>query len=65
MTAPTCISCNNWNLKDSGAMAKQGFAKCKLKPIWNYSPPLNHCEKWEAAEAEIVQKRIEWMERSK
>jgi len=54
----TCQSCQNWKPRESGAMARQGFAICGHQPRWTYFSPHHSCGKHEPAPAEIVAKRM-------
>ena len=43
----TCKTCKHIDLRRR-EMVNQGFANCKLGPIWKYYPPKHSCGKWEA-----------------
>lgn len=64
-----CIDCQHLDLKSAGnAYAKLGMGKCKSRTL----PPATfitaayarECDTFEAAPAEVVAKRIEWMDRT-
>jgi hypothetical protein len=60
----TCSTCANWNPKASHAMAKQHFALCKKGPIWEYHPPSGKCNDYKPAAADVVAKRVVWLEKA-
>lgn len=43
-----CRNCHHVNLKTNPAMAKQGFAACNLRPLWQFQAPTFCCSKWRA-----------------
>ena len=56
----SCLTCRNYAPKESGAMAKQGYAICKLQPKWTYFAPTHSCSKHEPAPPEVIEARRKW-----
>lgn len=42
-------------------MASRGFALCALGALWTYLGPSHTCPQHKAAQADVVQKRSEWL----
>jgi hypothetical protein len=59
----TCLTCSNWRPKDSGAIARHGFAMCSHEARWTYFPLTHGCVRHQAASAEVTEARIKWNER--
>lgn len=59
----TCSTCHHWSPKNSGAMAKHHMAVCNLGPLYTYMPPKGKCNEHKPAPADVVSKRIEWLEK--
>ena len=57
---PACLTCKNWNPKESGAMSMYRFARCNLQPMWSYYPPLHSCKHYSPAEPQIIKARKAW-----
>ena len=55
-----CLTCKQWNPKESGDMAKQHFSRCNLEPRWSYYPPLHSCKSYSPAEPQIIKARKAW-----
>jgi len=56
----TCATCTNYQPKQSGDMAKVGFARCALGPRWQFRPPWFECVKHELATQEVISARSKW-----
>jgi hypothetical protein len=56
-----CLTCRNWKPKESGEMARQGFAICALGPRYTFNSPHHTCAKHEPAEAKAVEARRKWL----
>lgn len=71
----TCSTCVNWTPKPTNTpaaekegvriMARNHFAVCSLGPRWVFMPPTGKCNDWKAAPADVVSKRVEWLEKDK
>jgi hypothetical protein len=61
MESKKCVNCSQWNLKKSGAMAKQGFALCLKGPAYVFLSPRNVCPKHEPAPAGAEAARVAWL----
>jgi hypothetical protein len=59
----TCLSCANWKPRESGAIAKHGFAVCSLGARWTFLALHHSCQQHQAASAEVTEARIKWNER--
>lgn len=61
-----CLHCTNADLQREPAMSREGFGKCKQEPLAGRYISLSYerqCSHYEAADAEIVNKRVEWNRR--
>jgi hypothetical protein len=63
MTGKTCATCKNWSPKESGGMAKHRMALCSRGPKWKFYPPQASCPKHDPAAADVVQSRMDWLEK--
>ena len=65
----TCATCKNWNLRDGAgnrlAIAKEHMGRCAIGPAWKYLPPHQTCKRHQAAPADVVEKRIVWLEKGR
>lgn len=59
----TCQSCTHWNLRHKRSMSSDGMAVCNLGPVWTVYPPTHKCNEYRAAPADVVSKRVEWLEK--
>ena len=57
----TCQNCQHWLPKESGQMAKHGFAICANKPRYVYWPPQHTCGKFAKADQKVVNARAVWL----
>jgi hypothetical protein len=60
MTDKPCLTCRNWLLKDSPAMARHHFARCAHGPAWKYLPPLQTCDKHAPVDDAKAAQRLAW-----
>lgn len=61
----TCSTCTHWNPKGTPSyMARAQFALCNKGPIWSYMPPTGKCNEFKQATADVVAKRVEWLEKA-
>jgi hypothetical protein len=58
----TCLTCRNWKPKESGAMARQGFAICAIGPSYTFNSPHHTCEKHTPAGEATTAARRKWIE---
>jgi hypothetical protein len=58
-----CLLCSQWSPKQSGQMARHGFALCLLGPRWEFLPPQHTCPRFSPASEEIQAARKVWNER--
>ena len=56
----TCATCQHYKPKDSGAMAKVGYALCSLGPRWQFNAPSFSCKKHESEAPEVIEARRAW-----
>jgi hypothetical protein len=60
----TCKTCQHWDMRSSPPMARHGMATCSLqKNKWHYYPPQHTCERHKEAKADVVEKRINYLEK--
>lgn len=56
----TCLTCQHWQLKQSGDIARHKFARCAHGPIWHYLPPQHGCSKHKPVDADKAAQRLAW-----
>lgn len=57
-----CITCQHWQPKKSGEMARHGFAICaKGKPWTLHAPSHSACKKLEPVTDKVLQDRQSWL----
>jgi hypothetical protein len=59
----TCLTCAHWKPKDSGPMARQGYALCALGPRWTFLSLHHTCAKRLPASPEVTAARQKWAAR--
>lgn len=59
----TCLTCNNWRLKDAGAMARHGYGNCSLRKKWYFFAPQNTCDSHTPASGEVVDARRTYLDK--
>lgn len=57
----TCQTCNNWKPKNTGQMARHGFAICGLQKRYTFFAPHHTCERHKQATKEVVDARAKWL----
>ncbi len=57
----SCLTCLGWRLKESGAMARHGFARCAHDKAWSFFSLFHSCSRHEEASEEIVEARKRWL----
>ncbi len=57
----TCQTCLNWSPKQSGQMARYGFAICLKGKRWTYLPPQHTCQQHKPAAEDVVNARVVWL----
>lgn len=60
----SCVACSHFTLRDVGEMARRGCGKCAHDVPHTYYPAMreHECIKFSAAEADVVEKRKEWLD---
>jgi hypothetical protein len=63
----TCATCAHWAPKrttpEQTAMAKVNLFLCDLGTRWTFLPAHRTCERYQAAPADVVEKRLAWLAR--
>lgn len=59
-----CLTCQNFNLRDAGRMAREGFGLCAKRRPHEFMSAVyqRDCRKHVPAADEVVAKRREWRE---
>ena len=65
MTCPACLTCQHWQPRQAGDMARHGFAPCELRPPHTHRSKSASCGKYAAVADEVAQKRIAWFDNTK
>jgi len=60
-----CLNCENWSMKQSGELAKHGFAICLKQERHRFFPPQNTCGKFSQAEQKVVEARKNYLNKGK
>jgi hypothetical protein len=58
-----CLTCAHWRPKDSGSMARHGFAICSHEARWTFFALTHTCNRHQGAPEEVAQARIKWNDR--
>lgn len=58
-TGPSCLTCERWKPKSSPAMARVGFARCELRPAWEFLPPKQVCDRHKPLTGEALAQRMQ------
>jgi hypothetical protein len=56
-----CLTCQHWQPKKSGDMAKFRLCRCALQPAWLFLPPQQTCPRHALVAADVAAKRVEWV----
>lgn len=59
----TCHTCQHWQPRQSGQLAKHGFALCAKGPRWQFLPPQHRCDKHHPAAPAVATARAKWFRR--
>lgn len=60
-----CIQCQNFSMRDAGAMAKLGYGHCDFQPrksCFDSADFQRQCQKFEAADTDTANKRQAWLD---
>lgn len=60
-----CVKCIHWSLKESGQMARNGFAICLKQERYRFFPPQNTCGKFSQADQKLIDARIKFLDKGK
>lgn len=65
MTAPdrTCATCQHWQPKKSGEMARHLFCRCAKGPAWQFQSPQSTCARHSPVAADVRVDRAAWIDK--
>lgn len=56
----SCLTCVHWQPKQSGPIARHGYAICAHMPKWTFFAPSETCERHKSAAPEVIEARLKW-----